>query len=544
MEKLPRSVLNAMLADLKKSGLSAKDAEALGLEHDDSAERPCYAIPYFDLDGKATQHYRIRFLGKPEELELDAKGRPIRYTQPKGSAPRFYLPKLVAWKKLAGDASSPLWITEGEKKSAALCKLGFPTIGLGGVWNWRTSENGGHAIDDFNRFAWKGRRVAVVFDSDAKHKTDVQRALRALADELIKRGAIPCAVDLPQLRGTDKTGADDFIEHHGNGEKARKLFAALPCTPLLIPQGISFEEIATKKLPEPKWVVPGLLPVGLSELAGKPKIGKSWLTLDLSIAVASGGKVLGTYEAKRGAVLHLALEDTQRRFQDRLRRVLDGTPPPSGGQFFAQWPCVERHGHEALRRALDTTKDVRLVIVDTLAKMRTRPSGNGGSLYSEDYEALGQLKSIADEYGVGLLVVHHTRKQTSDDPVDSPSGSTGNTGAIDTLLVLRRERGEADASLFITGRDIEEQEIALQMDKRTMRWKALGRAEDYRLSIERKEVIDALKELGHAAAPHEVSELIGKTRGATKVLMLRMVNAGQLWKTPEGQYELKEKKGG
>jgi len=535
--------MKAMLADLKKSGLDAKDAEALELRfYEDPSS---YAIPYLGLDGKATQHYRIRFLGKLDELQQDAKGKPMRYSNPKGSAPRFYFAHLgkVAWKKLAGDGSSPVWITEGEKKAAAMCKLGFPTIGLGGVWNWRTSENGGHAINDFNLINWRGRCVAIVFDSDAKHKTEVQRALRSLADELIKRGAIPSAVDLPQLSGMDKTGADDFIVRHGNGAKARKLFAELPVTPLLVPQGMTFEEIAGKKLPQPQWVVPGLVPVGLSELCGKPKIGKSWLTLDLSVAVATGGKVLDTYEAKRGGVLHLALEDTMRRFQDRLRRVLDGAPAPAGAKFFPQWPRVEHHGLEALRRQLDTMKDVRLVIVDTLAKMRVRPSGNGGSLYSEDYDAIVQLKAIADEYGIGVMVVHHTRKATSDDPLDLVSGSTGLTGAADTILILRRERGQAEASLFVTGRDVEEQEIALSMNPRTMRWKALGRAADYRMSVERKKVIDTLTELGHPAAPLEVAELIGKTRGATKKLMLSMANSNQLRQRPDGKYELRGEKG-
>lgn len=529
----------AMLADLKKSGLSARDAAALGLAHSDD-ERPCYAIPYLDLDGKPTGHFRVRFLGAPDELEKDKRGRPIRYSQPKGSAPRFYYAHIggLKWKGLASDPAAPLYLTEGEKKAAALCKLGLPAIGLGGVWNWFED---GHTLDDFNLLTWSGRPVRIVFDSDVRTKTNVQKALRALADELIKRGAVPSEIQLPPLPRVGKCGVDDFLAHHGGGAKAIKALRSLPERPLLVTPGLAFEEIPKMKVPEQKWAVHGLVPVGLTQLCGKPKIGKSWLTLDLSIGVASGGKVLGVYETRRGDVLHLALEDTLQRFQSRLKRMLDGQPAPAGARFWSEWRRVEDHGLDALRRALEQQRDARLVIIDTLAKMRSRPSANS-HLYLDDYDAIGQLKAIADEYGVGIVVVHHTRKTASDDPLDLVSGSTGLTGAADTILVLRKERGQADASLFVTGRDIAEQEIALQMEPRTMRWRALGDAEDYRIGQQRKQIIDTLAGLGQPAGASEVAELLGKKRVAVQRLMATMMEQGQLQWVPGGKYELKKGK--
>jgi RecA-family ATPase len=301
-------------------------------------------------------------------------------------------------------------------------------------------------------------------------------------------------------------------------------------------------EITTMKLAEPNWVVQGLIPVGLSVLAGKPKTGKSWLMLDLSLAVAAGGKVLGAYEAKRGDVLHLALEDKPNRLQSRLKRILDGKAAPDKGHFFLQWPRVEEHGLEALRRSLDQHPDTRFVVIDTLAKMRIRPTANG-SIYHEDYDAIGLLKTIADEYAIGMVVVHHLRKATSDDPLDGVSGSTGLTGAVDTTLVLRRERLETDASLFVTGRDVEEQEIALSMDPRTMQWKALGRADDYRMGQERRQILDALAKLGRPMGPSEIAALINKKRPAVQRLMLAMTQQGQLQWIPGGKYELKKEGG-
>lgn len=526
----------AMLADLKRSGLGSKDADALGLQA--AEDGLSYAIPYLGLDGKPTGHYRVRFLGKPDELPRDKDGKAMRYSQPKGSAPRFYCAHIggVRWKKVAVDPGATIYITEGEKKAAALCRLGISAIGLGGVWNW---FEGGHALDDFNLIAWTRRKVRVVFDSDIRHKTNVQRALKRLADELIKRGAVPSEVELPALPGGGKTGVDDFLVHHGNAAKARAKFASLPERPLLMPQGFTSAQITTMKLAQPKWVVEGLIPVGLTVLAGKPKIGKSWLTLDLSLAVCAGSKVLGGYDAKRGDALHLALEDTKHRLQSRLRRVLDGARAPERGHFFLEWRRVEEHGLEALRRWLDEHRDTRLVIVDTLAKMRARPTAHG-SLYHEDYDAIGALKAIADEYELGMVVVHHLRKAASDDPLDGVSGSTGLTGAVDTTLVLHRERLQADASLFVTGRDVAEQEIALSMDQRTMRWKAHGDADEYRMGQERKKIIEALTRHGQAAGPSEVALMIGKKRTSVQRLMMAMTHSGQLRWVIGGKYEIKK----
>jgi len=539
-----------VVEDLARSGLTARDAKRLGIEFVPAnradafgRQRPLmpesYLIPYFDLDGHSISFSRQRFLA-PYVPPGEKKER--RYTQPAGASPRFYLAPLgVRWQRIATDPATPLFVTEGEKKAAALCKLGIPTIGLGGVWNWCQREGAGEPsapLDDFNRFDWHGRSVKIAFDSDAQFKTSVQHAIRALAAELIKRGAIPSAVQLPQLNGSTKTGADDFLVHNGFGAKARKEFLALPEEPLLIPRGSTFAELAVKKLPEPRWAVAELIPVGLTVLAGHPKIGKSWLALNLSVAVATGDPALGTYETRQGGVLHLALEDTERRFQDRLKRVLNGRGAPGGAHVHYRWPRVEEGGLDALRRWLDQHPDTRLIIIDTLALMRPRPRGNANTYY-EDYDAVRQLKAIADEHEVGIVAVHHLRKAASDDPLEQVSGTTGNTGAADTILVLKRARGQDEGTLFVSGRDVVERELAVRFDPAHCTWSDLGDAIDHRISNERRLIIETLKSIARPAAPHEIAELINKKRGAVKKLMLDMANGGQLIWGADGRYELK-----
>jgi RecA-family ATPase len=70
--------------------------------------------------------------------------------------------------------------------------------------------------------------------------------------------------------------------------------------------------------------VPGFLAEGVNLLAGPPKVGKSWLSLDLALSVAAGVPALGSVEVEAGPVLCLALEATPHRFQSRMRKILDG----------------------------------------------------------------------------------------------------------------------------------------------------------------------------------------------------------------------------
>jgi hypothetical protein len=101
-----------------------------------------------------------------------------------------------------------------------------------------------------------------------------------------------------------------------------------------------------------------------------------------------------------------------------------------------------------------------IVIVDVLARIRP-PGGNSQQLYDRDYQALIPLKTVADTEGVHVGVTHHDRKAGAEDWMHTISGTQGLTGAADTLIVLRRSRGKADAKLLVTGRDVEDTELAL-----------------------------------------------------------------------------------
>jgi hypothetical protein len=297
-------------------------------------------------------------------------------------------------------------------------------------------------------------------------------------------------------------------------------------------------ELMAQELPPVRWVVPGLVPEGVTLLAGKPKLGKSWFALGLGAAVASGGVALGTKPVERGDVLYLALEDNPRRLQGRLGKILAGSGAPEGMHIATEWPRMDEGGAELLDNWFGVYPNGRLCVVDILKRVRPRTSSNR-SVYDADYEALEAMQRLASEHGVAILVVHHTRKLAAADPVDEVSGSTGLSGGADGILVLKRDRGRADAYLHVTGREIEEEaELALKWDADLASWTLAGDAQEYRLSNERQQLLQTLRKARTPMSPKEIAEATDKTHGSVKVLLGEMVKAGQMSNLSYGKYAL------
>lgn len=302
------------------------------------------------------------------------------------------------------------------------------------------------------------------------------------------------------------------------------------------PPTMTAAELLARDFPDPAWVVPGLLPEGATLLAGRPKMGKSWLALGLAVSVASGGIALGKVQVERGEALYLALEDTARRLKKRLEMMLHGEPAPDGLHLATAWPRLRQDGLLHLQQFIGQHPGTRLIIIDTLAKVRA-PGNSDAGLYADDYAALSGLKALADAHGIAVLVVHHLNKRTpTDDPLDAVSGTTGLTGCADSVWVLRRERGRADANLLVTGRDFEERDLALQFDASLGLWCLLGSAEEYRLTRERQAVLDALREFGEPVGPKELAEVLGQKPENVRFLLRRLCDEGAVRKTDRGRY--------
>lgn len=221
-----------MMKRLSLSGLDQTDVARLHFKaypSDHELDLPLtaagFTLPYFEPSGKRNCFERFRLLEAPTASNgfASAALKPPKYLQAAKSAPGVYLPPYVTWQAIMSDPTKGILITEGELKAAAACKRGFDTVGLGGVWCWKSKAH--PFLPLLAEFVWKGRTVYIVFDSDAIGNPQVIKAENALARELLKRGAMPFIIRLKG--GKEKVGLDDHLMTHTD-EDLNELMAGAP----------------------------------------------------------------------------------------------------------------------------------------------------------------------------------------------------------------------------------------------------------------------------------------------------------------------------
>ncbi|MBQ3566499.1 MAG: AAA family ATPase [Oscillospiraceae bacterium] len=227
---------------------------------------------------------------------------------------------------------------------------------------------------------------------------------------------------------------------------------------------ITCEEIMNTPLEPIEYCVENLIAEGLCILAGAPKIGKSWLSLDICLSIAKGNNVLGQ-NTKQGTALYLCLEDSMTRLQNRLYEITD---EPTEHLHFSIMADTIGNGLEMqIRKFKSAYQDLRIVVIDTLQKVRNCEDSN----YGNDYRDLTVIKNLADELKITIILVHHTRKCKDTDPFNMISGSTGLRGCSDGAFVLSvKDKQSYEASLYCEGRDIESREIKLKFNSEQHRW--------------------------------------------------------------------------
>ena len=236
--------------------------------------------------------------------------------------------------------------------------------------------------------------------------------------------------------------------------------------------------------------VHNLIVEGLTLLCGASKIGKSWFMLDMCCAVASGRPFLGR-ETLQGDVLYLALEDSDRRVQERLKKL--GECPTSDFAYAIEALPLDAGLLEQMEDWVQHVEKPRMIVIDTLQKVRG-PAPNRANAYAVDYEAMGRLKRFADKWHIALVLVHHLNKtKDAADPFDKISGSTGLMGAADTSILIDRERGSENAKLSFTGRDVWGDDLTLRMANG--RWSVIGHEQLEREAYESNYIVRTVKNL-------------------------------------------------
>lgn len=237
-----------------------------------------------------------------------------------------------------------------------------------------------------------------------------------------------------------------------------------PTKPTGGPKGLMAMLDKAESRKEPSFVVDGVLPTGLSVLAGASKIGKSFMALDVAFGVASGEPVLGTMAVDPGEVLYLALEDTS----TRLRTRLDSLNPDRGAWPFDTLTIVSMDmvGSQDPRGIASAwahgADNKRLVIIDTITRFGGYPDRAG---YAAEVRWMSQFHEFASHHDIAVLGLTHTNQmklEEGDDWFNKVSGTTGIIGTADNVMLLDVPRGEQEGMLRIEGRDLDPTEYSVR----------------------------------------------------------------------------------
>lgn len=238
---------------------------------------------------------------------------------------------------------------------------------------------------------------------------------------------------------------------------------------------ISAADLQGKDLPPVQFAVQGMIPVGFTLICSPPKYGKSWLSMDLCLSVACGLPFLDRQTTPH-STLYLALEDSENRLQDRMAKILQGSPAPENLFYAIRAKTLDTGLLDQLASIKQQHSDIGLIVIDTLAKVRGAARRNE-SVYDFDYRIGSTLKQFGDDNGVAIVAIHHLRKaKDTDDPMEMVSGSAGLTGSADTTIVLYRDKrfDESPTTLSMTGRDVESREQLIRFSKDNHKWYTVG----------------------------------------------------------------------
>lgn len=312
-------------------------------------------------------------------------------------------------------------------------------------------------------------------------------------------------------------------EHNGNGKITL----------------INAKELQTMELKPINWIIDNLLPEGLLILAGRPKIGKSFLALNMSLAIANGGHALGYFKANQNSVLYIPYEDNYRRLQDRINRMLAEehyTEAPSNLLYpkDCDFPKMTIEGIDSLGKILDDNKDIKLVVIDTLGRAIIRSNKRNANQFQDEYDFGAKLQKIALQRHISILLVHHTTKMKYDDVFDQVLGTTGLTASPDSLMLLSKDTNK-EFTLSVTGRDIEEKEYSVKFQN------CIWNVEDEKgktTTPEREQIIDLFKQLNRPLKTKEIAESLGKGENNICNILKKMP---EIVKVKYGEYALNTK---
>lgn len=283
-------------------------------------------------------------------------------------------------------------------------------------------------------------------------------------------------------------------------------------------------ELMNTEFPEPDGPIPGIIPLGLTILGGRPKRGKSWFMLQAGCTLGMGGIFLNR-EIVPAKVLYYALEDRPKRLRDRIQKL--GIDPASSIRFELSINPLHLGGIADIEAAAKD-EGYRMIVIDTIRRaMPGKDFNKDGAVFDD---ILSQLQKISQHYQVSIVVILHTRKTTAGfdpDPVDDVLGSTGLTASADCVLALYTEKGKKGALIKGRGRDIDEIDLVIGFDPITNAWQLIGENEDVRNTESESEILEVISELGKVTVS-TVVKVLGKDYGNTHRRIIKLWTSGKI----------------
>lgn len=440
-----------------KRGLTATTIQKFCLGYDES--RKAVVIPY---SGKLA-YYQTR--GVANKVFFKPK------TEDAGAEPLFNIEGMKLRSK------EPVFVVESPICAMSIYQCGGNAVSTCGTSGWR------NVVDEVKKRKPNGGFI-LCMDNDDPGRT----ASKTLQTALLE---LEVHVMEYNVAGEKKDPNELLMENPSLLESnIREAKLALKKKYRSAKDSFSAEELCAENVTTPQWIVQDVLPVGLAMLCAPSKIGKSWMMLQLGLAV-SQGKDFMDFKTNKCGVLYYALEDSRYRLKDRMTKMLKGGKPSRDLHFAIQADIIDNGFLDKLGEELQNAPEIKLVIIDTLQKVRGRAI-KSESAYSNDYREMAKLKAFADKNNVCLLFVHHLRKMTDEhDVFNMISGSTGIMGAADSIFIIsKKKRDDESAILSMTGRDIRQKSLSINFDNGMYQWVVQGTEEEMAYRRQRADYIN------------------------------------------------------
>jgi len=303
---------------------------------------------------------------------------------------------------------------------------------------------------------------------------------------------------------------------------------------------INGTDLENKEIPPTNWAIEDFLPEGLTILAGAPKSGKSLLALNLALALSADAEIIGKKSKSAKTVLYLPYEDSEKRLQERIKKIKIGLSIKNISKIFFLEGCnppkLDKNVLENIGELIKESK-IDMLIIDTLGSAIINNKNKGLSSYLDEYKLLNMFQRFALDYKICLLLLHHTRKMEAENKFDEISGTRGISGAADANFILQRNRYNGE--LFIQGRDLEDAKYELELDKENLTWHFKGISNSIKLSPEQETILDVFnKDYEKELKPSEIAKTLDKEDTNIRPIIGKLLALGLLKQNAYGKYKL------